>query len=365
MIALVAEAEKHRPGTRRSQAKRLRSNRARLAALGAIFLLVLAIPSVAKDKNKTRRAIESSENITSALWSNPTDITSRDLFYGSGGKSHGPHTTFTFVKEDLNGTNPKFDVRDENGIKWKIKLGAEAEPETAASRLLWSVGYFTNEDYFLSDLRVENMQPLKRGQNLIGADGTMHNVRLKRYLKGEKKIGNWGWHNNPFTGTREFNGLRVMMALVNNWDLKDQNNSIYEEKDDGQDPSWHYMVSDLGGSFGTTGLSFPNSHSKGNLPAYSHSKFIKRVRGERVDFNVPTRPNLWHLVDPKEFTSRMRLRWIGHDIPRADARWIGHLLSQLSRDQIRQAFRAAGYSPKEVEQFADVMEERINELNKL
>ena len=31
-----------------------------------------------------------------------------------------------------------------------------------------------------------------------------------------------------FPDTRKFNGLRVMMALMNSWDLKDENNAIYE-----------------------------------------------------------------------------------------------------------------------------------------
>jgi hypothetical protein len=94
-------------------------------------------------------------------------------------------------------------------------------------------------------------------QGLIAPDGSMHNVRLKRYVKGEKKIGDWQWRENAFSGTRELNGLRVMMALLNHWDLKDDNNSIYEEKGDLHNPSLHYAVSDLGSSFGTTGLSFP------------------------------------------------------------------------------------------------------------
>jgi hypothetical protein len=46
------------------------------------------------------------------------------LFFGPGGEAHAPHTTFTFVKEDMEGTNPKFDIHDENGVKWKVKLGA-------------------------------------------------------------------------------------------------------------------------------------------------------------------------------------------------------------------------------------------------
>src|SRR5260370_30209264 len=41
----------------------------------------------------------------------PDDITSRNLYYGPGGKEHQPHGTFTFTKEDLDGTSPKLLVR--------------------------------------------------------------------------------------------------------------------------------------------------------------------------------------------------------------------------------------------------------------
>ena len=101
----------------------------------------------------------------------------------------------------MNGTNPKFDVVDEDGVKWRVKMGPEAGPETVASRLVWSVGYFANEDYFMPVLHVQKMQRLRRGRNLVSADGTVHNVRLKRHLKDEKKIGDWSWSKNPFTGT--------------------------------------------------------------------------------------------------------------------------------------------------------------------
>lgn len=333
--------------------------------LTGLLLLICANSSFGEERNANHRGRDAAENVSGVLWVQPASIATRDLFYGPGGKDHEPHTTFTFLREDLHGTNPKFDIRDEYGNKWRVKLGAEAKPETAASRLLWAVGYFANEDYFLPDLRVEGMKPLKRGKKLVGPEGTMADVRLKRLLKDETKIGGWRWRSNPFAGRREFNGLRVMMALMNSWDLKDENNSVYRETTDADNSGVHYMISDLGSTFGTTGLSYPDSRSKGNLPAYARSKFIKKVNGEYVDFNVPTRPNLWHLVNPKEFIVRLRLEWIGKHIPRADAQWIGQLLSQLSRDQVRQAFQAAGYSAEEVERFSDVVEERITELNRL
>jgi hypothetical protein len=334
--------------------------------IAVVVLLASSIELSAKDGKKARHDREGLDNSTAVLWSNPTDIASRNLFYGPGGEDHEPHSRFTFLKEDLDGTNPKFDVRDEDGVKWKVKLGLEARPETVASRLLWAAGYFANEDYFLSDLRVEHMPQLKRGRKMVGADGTMHDVRLKRYAKGEKKVGPWQWRQNPYSGKRELNGLRVMMALVNNWDLKDENNSILEEKGgDNRAPELHQVVSDLGASFGSAGISFPLKRSKGNLHSYSDSKFIRKVDGQYVDFDVPARPSLILLVNPKRFIMRMHLRWIGRHVPRDDARWLGQLLSQLSEKQIRDAFRAAGYSPEQVEQFSDVVKKRITELEKL
>jgi hypothetical protein len=297
------------------------------------------------------------------LWRLPTDIASRNLFYGPGGEEDAPHSVFTFEKEDLQGTNPKFDVRDENGVKWKVKLGVEARPEVAATRLVWAVGYSANEDYFLPELRVQGMPShLHRGQNLVGPDGTLHNVRLKRYLEGEKKMGDWRWRQNPFSGTRELNGLRVMMALINNWDLKDANNAVYDEKDSNEQV---YLVSDLGASFGTTGRSWTATMGKGNLGSYERSKFISNVTPQYIDFDVPTRPALIIIFKPLDFIERLEMHWIGQQIPRADVQWIGQLLAQLSPAQIEDAFRAAGYPPEEVQAFSNVVEQRIAALNDL
>src|SRR5437667_8543637 len=97
----------------------------------------------------------------------PGNVSSRDLCCGPGGNEHQPVLPFEFLAEDLKGTSPKFEVRDGDGKKWTAKLGLEARPETAATRLLWAIGYSANEDYFYSDLPVRNMPAaLRRGQNL-------------------------------------------------------------------------------------------------------------------------------------------------------------------------------------------------------
>jgi len=322
-----------------------------------LLLLVLSITAVAAPKKASKEAV----NAPPVLWEDPVDIATRDMVNGPGGPGHQPVGPFKFVKEDRNGTNPKFIITGADGVKWKLKLGGEAHPETAASRLVWAVGYFADEEYFLPDLKVDHVpSDLHRGEKFVEPDGLIHNARLKRYLAGEDKNGTWKWKDNPFTGTRELNGLRVMMALINNWDLKDENNSVYV-----YEGKRIYLITDLGASFGTTGRSVTRTESKGNLENYINSKFITKVTPADADFGVPSRPAMIHVFEEPEFKSRIDLEWIGKHVPIADARWIGSILAKLSPEQIQHAFGAAGYSPQQIVGFSAVVEARIAELNRL
>src|SRR5713226_3308350 len=102
----------------------------KMKALALLLALsALSFPAAEAAKRRSQWRIEQGE-ITgegpAVLWRDPTDISSRDLFYGPGGEKHAPHGTFTFLKEDLKGTNPKIVVRDEEGVEWGVKPGAEA-----------------------------------------------------------------------------------------------------------------------------------------------------------------------------------------------------------------------------------------------
>src|SRR3990172_12095261 len=140
-------------------------------------LVVLSFPvaGTSKEKANTREEKETIRGSEPAvLWRSPEDIASRNLFYGSGGKQNEPRPPFTFLNEDLDGTSPKFNVLAQDEVKWKVKLGPEARSETVASRFLWAVGYFTDEDYFISNIRVEGMpRQLKRGQGLVAPGGVV------------------------------------------------------------------------------------------------------------------------------------------------------------------------------------------------
>lgn len=296
------------------------------------------------------------------LWHLPSAIDHEDLLDGLGGSSGRPQGNFTFEKEDMNGSSPKIVVRDSQHVKWTVKMGPEAQPETVASRFVWAAGFFAREDYWLDRIQVQDMPAhLKRGGNLVH-DGVIENVRLEHIPDGEKKMGGWKWHANSFKGTRELHALAVLMAVINNWDLKDSNNSVYRDKAGRE----YYAVSDLGASFGGNGEGLTDARSKGNVKTYETSKFITKATARYVDFATPALPNpLDNLRLPQDAHERLAMRSVTKHIPRADAKWIGSLLGQLSHQQICDAFRAGGYSPTEAEAYAAIVEERIRRLREL
>jgi hypothetical protein len=249
-----------------------------------LFLLAISIPAAAQ-KHEKQKHREKADDLPAVIWRDPTNISTLNLMQGAGGREHAPDPsgTYVFVKEDMNGTSPKFDVKDGQGVKWRIKLGPEVQAETASTRLLWAAGYFVDEDYYLPEIKVDGLPKLRRGQQFVSGAGIVHRVRLKRNDKNIKKIGNWDWFKNPFVGTKDLNGLRVMMSLVNNWDLKDINNSIYVVEGERR-----YLVSDMGATFGKTGNNL--SRSKSDLKDYEESKFIDKETPGEIDFAMHSRP---------------------------------------------------------------------------
>jgi hypothetical protein len=285
------------------------------------------------------------------LWEPPEDIESRDLFYGPGGRKNAPDPSapFTYVRRSKSGTQKKIIVRDVHDVEWTVKFGIEAQPETAATRIVWAVGYHVDQDYFVPRARIV-------GQEYIDA----RDVRFERHEGKYKKAGNWAWESNPFVGTRELEGLRVLMALLKNWDLKEANNDILTRK---KDPGPNiYYVADLGASLGRTGtflnslhgnapgtLSFSPGKSKGDPYAFTRERFIEEVRGGRVYFTMRY-TNARHRVDGVSVEC---------------ARWMGDILGRLSDKQLSDAFCASGYSPAETSLYVSILRARIIELQRL
>ena len=75
---------------------------------------------------------EKASNLPLVIWRDPGDISTLNLFYGAGGKEDAPdpHGTYSFVKEDLNSTSPKFDVEDVRAVGFSVET--ELAPSVVA-----------------------------------------------------------------------------------------------------------------------------------------------------------------------------------------------------------------------------------------
>ena len=299
-----------------------------------LLLMIFALPALAqsdKDKDKDKKK-KSPPTGTPVLWREPVDIQSRNLLLGAGGEAMKPNLSkVTFVEDRPGGYSKKYLVQDASGNKWVAKLGKEAQPDTAANRLLWAVGYETEIAYLIPRLTIEGK-------------GTFENVRLEARPKSVDRLDDWKWENNPFTGKPEFQGLKVMMMLINNWDIKDSNNEILATRNSAGQNELRYIISDLGATFGKSGGFFTRSRNKAE--DFVKATFIEEVKGDIIDFNYGGK-------NQKLFTN----------IRVEDAKWMGRYLSRLSDEQIKDAFRAANYTDEEVEALAGAVRRRIEALN--
>jgi len=306
-----------------------------------ILTLVLTFSAAAQDqkdqKDKKDKADKTQKELTGkpVMWREPADLESRNVLLGAGGEEMKPDISkLTFIEKKTGGFSTKYRVRDAKGNEWIAKIGKEAQTDTAANRLVWALGYETEIAYLVPKAKIEGK-------------GEYENVRLEARPADVKRAGNWMWENNPFMNAPEFRGLKILMVMLNNWDMKDDNNEILTMRGDTTgEGELRYIISDLGATFGKTGGFFSRSRNKPS--DYVKAEFIKKVDGDVIDFS---------------YSGKNQKLFEGLTV--ADARWLSNLLKRLSDDQIKDAFRAANYSAEEVDQLAGEFRERINALAKL
>lgn len=312
-------------------------------ALSIVLLLTLTV-AVASAQAKTEKKLATPTG-TPVLWKEPVDIASRNLINGPGGEAMKPVLSrVTFIKEDTVGYSPKFRVRDGAGREWVAKMGSEAQPETASSRLLWAVGYMTEINYLVPCVRIEGAPQVNNSRIKRCEGGGFANVKFEARPTDVQRLDVWGWGGNPFKGTREFQGMIVLMSLLNNWDLKDSNNKIlYVRNSDQSGGELRYVVGDLGATFGKTGNFI--SHTRNRPDHYVKTRFIESVEGNRVRFDYNGKNS-----------------GLFANITVDEAQWIGNLLARLSDEQIADAFRAANFAPEDVTLLTGAVRARINQL---
>jgi hypothetical protein len=305
---------------------------------GVVILLLLALAPASyaqKQKKEDKRDLTG----TPILW-HRVNTSNLDLYLGPGGSEMQPDlSSITFIRKESGGHNKKYRIKDGSGRVWVAKPGTEARAETAAVRMTWALGYESEINYLVPELTIPGV-------------GTFKNVRLEARPQNVDRVGEWKWRDNPFIGTNEFQGLKIMQMFLNNNDVIDINNRIFRVN--GPDgPELHYVISDLGSTFGKRGNNnlpiFYRFGRKNDSPRkWSRSSFIKGVKDGRIIFS----------------TKGVKNRSLYKDITVANGRWLYNQLTRLNEQQLRDMFRAANYSPAEIDILVKATKRRINELER-
>ena len=295
-------------------------------------------------------------SVRTAIWRDPGAVERLDLAAGPGGPKGHPLPPFTFVEEHFAGSRPCVSVRDARDRTWRVKWGDEVEVEALATRLAWAAGYFVETTYYVAEGRVDGVSALKRAGSCLDPAGSFKAARFE--LEEEDVITHfdehsWSWAENPFVGTRELNGLKIIMMWVSNWDAKDvrdvalgSNTAIFEHRLADGTREARYLIIDWGGAFGRWG----NVVNRGRWDCQGFAEqtpqFVAGVDGEFVQWGY----------------SGQRTGDIAKGIRLSDAQWLLQYLERLSDDQIASAVRASGGTEEEAVCFTRALVERRNQL---
>jgi hypothetical protein len=286
------------------------------------------------------------------LWKEPPTLGVPDWVSGPGGPEAAPRPPFRFVKENPDGTNPKIDVADSAGRTWVVKFGSEVHSDTFTARFLYAVGYASTPTFFLPSGVIEDVHGLKRAKAFMAKDGSFRNARFKLHQKHKEQ---WSWIDNPFQGSREFGGLKIMIMLVSNWDTKDardgasSNTAVYEEPhSDRPSASW-YAVTDWGASLGKSGGFFQRDRWdwRGYSAQSAHFATLQRDGSIQWGFRGKHGEDI--------------LSGVGVE----DVRWLLPYLSQITDEQLAAGFAASGASPEASGQFTRAIRERLRQLQQI
>jgi hypothetical protein len=298
------------------------------------------------------------------LWRDPGPLEALSLVYGPGGRDGAPVAPFTFLEEHATGSQPCLSVRDARGARWRIKWGPEARVETFAVRLAWACGYYAEITHFVPSGVIEEVAALTRTRDCVEAeDGRFIDARFEADDPEVRKFfeeHSWSWNDNPFLGTRELSGLKIVMMLLSNWDSKDRrdvargsNTAIFEQRV-GRWPrvrrEAHYLLTDWGGAMGKWGSNIV-TRGRWDVDGFEAQTplFVTGVKDGRVVFGY----------------AGQRTADIAGDIPVEHARWFHGYASRIGERQLVEGLLASGATDDEANRFARAMVERISQLGRV
>jgi hypothetical protein len=292
------------------------------------------------------------------IWRDPGDVTALDLGDGPGGAGGAPGPPFTFLEEHTTGSQPCVSVRDARGRRWRVKWGNEVQAENFAVRLVWACGYFAETTYYVASGAIDSvsLDGLQRARSCIADDGMFREARFELDDPAVHKLfeeHSWAWNDNPFVGTPQLNGLKVLVMLLADWDTKDRrdvargsNTAIFEQRI-GRRLEARYLITDWGGSMGRWG---GNVVTRGRWDpagfAAQNAEFVTGVDEGMVRFGYVGQ----------------RTADVAVGISLDDVRWLCRYLGRLTDDQLRDALTASGATQEDTEAFTAAIRHRIDQL---
>ena len=326
-----------------------------IVTVACVRLIWLALGAYRINRAGPRRLLASAH----AIWRDPGDVAALDLVNGPGGSSGAPQPPFEFVEEHASGSQPCVSVRDGSGRRWRIKWGNEVRSENFAVRLVWGCGYFAETTYFVEAGEIAGSGDLQRARTCIDAQGRFRDARFELDERDVRKLfeeHSWAWNDNPFVGTRELHGLKILVMLLSNWDTKDRrdvargsNTAIFEHRVSRWRREARYLITDWGGSMGRWG---GNIVTRGRWDpqgfATQTPQFVAGVENGIVLFGYTGQRTA-------DMSSGIRVE---------DARWLYQYLGRITDEQIRDALGASGASTDEAVSFAASLRDRISQLGR-
>jgi hypothetical protein len=307
----------------------LRTKVLRIVAVGATFFASFEFCAPAVKPLMPR---DGSPAYLDQFWVEPHDIASRDMVNGPWGVKYAPDpkAVYTFVHSKVHGASPGMTVSDPQGRRWSIKQSAEGPVEVMQSRVFSALGYHQPPVYYLPSftLRDEKGTRVERGG------------RFRPTLPELEEIGDWSWQQNPFVGTKPYQGMLVMLLMFGSADLKNSNNSLYVHRKPDGTTERLYVVRDIGNALGDTGR---YDSTKNDPDIFERQPFIGGVENGFVVFPY----NGWH---QELFRGR---------ISPGDVAWTVALMSQLTDAQWDAAFRTGGYDPGVAGRFKAALKSRL------
>ena len=294
------------------------------------------------------------------LWRDPGAIERLDLSAGPGGADSVPAAPFTFLEEHDGGSHPCVSVRDARGRRWRVKWGEEVRSENFAVRIVWACGYFAETTYFVPEGSIDGAEDLGRARACIDEQHRFTDARFELDDPSVKKLfeeHGWAWNDNPFVGTRELQGLKILVMLLSNWDTKDRrdvargsNTAIFEYPLAGGAREARYLITDWGGSMGRWG-----------------SNIVTRGRWDPAGFEDQT-PQFVSSAEEgivKFGYTGQRTEDVAAGITTDDVRWLSRLLRRITDTQLVSALRASGADEDEAGRFSGALRTRIEQLQRI